>query len=109
MVNPARRPVAAARGTPSEGEELAMDLYEGAGSDLLGPAANGAAVAPSDTANLPVASKRLWIGGAGNVSLVTVNGTALTYTAVPAGTYLQVRAQQVKATGTTATDIIAEY
>ncbi len=86
-----------------------MDLYEGADGGLLGPAADGAAVTPSDTENLPVASKRLWIGGAGNVALVTVNGTALFYTTVPAGTYLQVRAQQVKATGTTATDIIAEY
>lgn len=77
--------------------------------DLLSPASDGAAVTPSDSVALVVPSKRLWIGGAGNVTLVTVRGTVLTYTGVLAGTYLSVRAQQVKATGTTATNIVAEY
>lgn len=87
----------------------ANDRYAAMQDSLHSPASDGAAVTPSDTELLPVASKRLWIGGAGNVSLVTVRGTALTYTAVPAGTYLQVRAQQVKATGTSASNIVAEY
>lgn len=87
----------------------ANDRYANYGDDLLSPASDGAAVTPSDSATLAVASKRLWIGGAGDVVVVTVRGTVLTYTDVPAGTYLQVRAQQVKATGTTATNIIAEY
>lgn len=85
------------------------DRYQNIGGDLLSPADAAAAVTPSDSAALPYASKRLWIGGAGNVSLVTVGGSAVTYQSVPAGTYLQVRAQQVKATGTTATNIVAEY
>jgi hypothetical protein len=85
------------------------DRYAGTGVDLLSPADLAAAVTPSDTANLPTASKRLWVGGAGNVKLTTVGGATVTYTAVPAGTYLRVRAQQVFATGTTATDIVAEY
>ncbi len=88
---------------------IAGDPYEGAGGDLLGPAQFAAAVTPSDTANLPTDCKRLWVGGAGNVKLTTVGGSTVTYTAVPAGTYLQVRAQQVFATGTTATNIVAEY
>lgn len=85
------------------------DNYVGAQDSLLSPADDGAAVTPNDSANLPIASKRLWIGGAGTVALVTVKGTALTYAGVPAGTYLNVRAQQVKLTGTTATNIVAEY
>ena len=85
------------------------DRYAGMGDDLTSPASDGAAVTPSDTVALPVASKRLWIGGAGNVTIVTIAGTTLTYTGVPAGTYLHVRASQVKATGTTATNIVAEY
>lgn len=85
------------------------DPFAGTGDDLLGPADNAAAVTPNDTANLPTYSKRLWIGGAGNVKLTTVGGSTVTYTSVPAGTYLQVRAQQVFASGTTATNIIAEY
>lgn len=85
------------------------DRYAGTGVDLLGPADLAAAVTPSDTENLPIASKRLWIGSVGNVKLTTVGGSTVTYLAVPSGTYLLVRAQQVFATDTTAEDIIAEY
>lgn len=85
------------------------DPYAGSGDDLLSPASQAAAVTPSDTLALPTASKRLWVGGAGNVTLITTGGATVTYTGVPAGTYLKVRANQVKATGTTATNIVAEY
>lgn len=86
-----------------------VDRYAGSGDDLLAPASHAAAVTPSDTLALPFASKRLWVGGAGNVKLTTVGGDTVTYTAVPAGTYLQVRAAQIFATLTTATNIVAEY
>lgn len=85
------------------------DPYLGMGDDLQGPARRGAAVTPDDNADLPTASKRLWIGGLGDVALVTVGGDSLTYHSVPAGSYLQVRAARVKSTGTTATNIVAEY
>jgi hypothetical protein len=87
----------------------ATDRYPQNADDLLSPASDGAAVTPSDTVLLAVPSKRLYVGGAGNIALVTVRGTSLTYIGVLAGTYLWVRAQQVKATGTTATNILAEY
>ena len=86
-----------------------VDRYNGSGDDLLSPASLAAEVIPSDVAALPIASKRLWVGGAGDVSIVTTGGVSVTYAGVPAGTYLNVRAAQVNATGTTATDIIAEY
>lgn len=87
---------------------MTTDRFAGVDSGLTGPAENGAVVTPDDNNDLPIASKRLWIGGAGNVALVTIRGAALTYIGVPAG-YLNVRASRVKATGTTATNIIAEY
>ncbi len=85
------------------------DRYAGSGDDLLAPASQAAAVVPSNTAALPFASKRLWVGGAGNVAVTTVGGSTVTYTGVPAGAYLNVRAQLVLSTGTTATNIVAEY
>ena len=85
------------------------DRYVGSGDDLLSPASRVAVVTPSDAVDLPIASKRLWIGGAGNVTLVTVGGDTVEYPSVPAGTYLQVRAARVMATGTSATNILAEY
>jgi hypothetical protein len=87
----------------------AVDRYAGTGSDLLGPANDGAAVTPNDSTDLPTVSKRLWIGGAGNVTLNTVAGTTLVYTNVAAGTYLRVRAARVFSTGTTASNIVAEF
>jgi hypothetical protein len=85
------------------------DLYAGSGGDLVSPASNAAAVTPSDTVDLAFASKRLWVGGAGNVKVTLVGGTTVIYTAVPAGVYLVVRASRVYATLTTATSIVAEY
>jgi hypothetical protein len=88
---------------------VTTDRYAGSGDDLLAPASDAAAVTKSDTVPLTVASKRLWIGGVGDVNLITVKGTTVKYSAVPAGTYLRVRATQVLATGTTATNIVAEF
>ena len=85
------------------------DKYAGSGDDLLSPASHAAAVTTSDTVDLPFASKQLWVGGAGNVTLITVGGDTVAYNSVPAGTYLKVRAARVKSTGTTATNIVAEY
>lgn len=85
------------------------DLYAGSGDDLLSPASRAAAVTKSDTADLPTASKRLWVGGAGNIAMITVGGDTVTYTSIPAGTYLNVRAARVLSTNTTATNIVAEY
>ena len=48
-------------------------------------------------------------GTGGAVALITVGGDTVTYTAVPSGAYLQVRAARIKATGTTASNIVVEY
>lgn len=87
------------------------DRFAGMGDDLLGPATRAVAVTPSDTADLAYASKRLWVGGAGNLKVDTVGGDTVVYTAVPAGTYILVRATRVYATpgGSAASDIVAEY
>lgn len=63
-----------------------------------------AAVTTSDTA--PNVFTRLYIGGAGNVAVVTEAGNTVTFSAVPVGTFLDIRVKQVLATGTTATNIV---
>ena len=77
--------------------------------DLLAPARHAAAVTPSDSTTLGFVTKRLFIGATGNVTVVMADGSSVTYTAVPAGSYLRIRVSQVKATGTTATNIVAEW
>lgn len=65
---------------------------------------HAAAVTPSDTAdNYGTA---LYVGGAGNVSLVTEGGETTTITAPPVGSIIPVRFTKVRATGTTATNLV---
>lgn len=49
----------------------------------------------------------LYIGGAGNVSVVTIGGDQITFNGVPAGTTLPIQVLQLRATGTTATNVNA--
>ena len=77
-----------------------------AASNLSGQIADtAAAVTTSDTASNQYTY--LYIGGAGDVSVIPENGsTAVVYSSVPAGQYLFIRVSKVNATGTTATNII---
>lgn len=72
------------------------------------------AVTPSDTVpisagNVVNAPARVWVGGAGNVSLVTSRGDAVTLIGVTAGSLLPVWVRRVNATNTTATNMVAFY
>lgn len=78
--------------------------------DLLAPASRAVAVTPNDNTTLANVTKRIWVGGTGAVKLDTVGGdVGVIYSAVPAGTYLRVRATKIYSTGTTATLIVAEF
>lgn len=50
---------------------------------------------------------RLWIGATGNVAVRDKFGNVSTLLAVPTGTMLDVRAERVMSTNTTATSIVA--
>jgi hypothetical protein len=45
----------------------------------------------------------LYIGGTGNVSVITIGGDQITFNGVPAGTTLPIQVLRLRATGTTAT------
>jgi hypothetical protein len=62
------------------------------------------AVTPSDSA--ANVFSRLYVGGTGNVALVTADGTTVTFSGVPAGGYIDVATSQVLSTNTTATLIL---
>ena len=72
------------------------------------PSEHAFAVMPNDTAPLPTVPKYLYVGGGGTVVLRTVDSQAdVTFVNVPDGGYLYVRASHIRASGTTATDIVA--
>lgn len=51
----------------------------------------------------------LYVGGTGNVSVITIGGDSVIFSGVPAGTTLPIQVLRVKSTGTTATSIIAMW
>lgn len=74
------------------------------------PAQGYAAVTPHDTNPLPVAGARgLYVGVGGDISLISPQGDTVLFKGVPTGAILPVAANVVRATGTTATDIVALY
>lgn len=87
---------------------MAVDQFPQQQDHVTAPARIATAVIPSDTVALATLPKRLYVGVGGMVALRPVDGTGDVTYMVPSGTYLQVRASYVRATGTTATNIIAE-
>jgi hypothetical protein len=74
---------------------------------LDSPCRSAAAVTPSDTTDLGFVSRQLFVGGAGNVTAIMADGTTVLFTGVLAGAFLPIRCSRVKATGTTATNMVA--
>jgi hypothetical protein len=70
-------------------------------SDILARTYDSAiAVTPSDTTADPAGPfAALYMPATGNLKITTVRGTAVTFTAVPAGTFIPVATQRVWATG----------
>ena len=66
------------------------------------------AVTPSNTATLAQPGW-IYVGGAGNLAVITERGDAITFVGVAKGTVLNVLVKQVKVTGTTATNLIVVY
>lgn len=52
-------------------------------------------------------SRAIYVGTAGNISAELASGTQVTFTAVPAGMILPLRLRKIRATGTTAQNIVA--
>lgn len=93
----------------------ADDVYSTSShGNISDPASLYEAITPSDSVDLTHISRGLYIGGAGDVTVISPPaplgiGATVLWSAVPAGTILPIRVSRVKATGTTATTINALY
>lgn len=83
--------------------------------DALAPMQTGVAVTPGTAFQSPLArdghsppTNAVYVGGAGNLVVTMADGSALTFTAVPAGTMLNIAITAVANTST-ATSILALY
>lgn len=86
------------------------DPFSGTLDSVSSPATRAVAVVPHDSNPLADIPKALYIGTAGNVVLRGAGGGAdALFKNVANGSILPLRAEYVRATGTTATDIVALY
>lgn len=86
------------------------DQFSNLGDQVSAPATRAAAVTPHDGNALSDIPKALYIGAGGTLVARGVRDSAdVTFTNLPDGTVLPFRASHVRATGTTATDIVALY
>lgn len=74
--------------------------------EATAPASDAFAVTPNDSTDLSFIARSLFVGGAGDISVVTLEGTTVSFT-VPAGFILPLEVSRVRSTGTTATGIVA--
>lgn len=71
-------------------------------------------VTPSDTVNITFPSgtnysKGIYVGVSGDLKVIMVDGTNITFTNIAAGIFQPISAKRVLSTGTTATGIVAVY
>ncbi len=96
-------------GDPDDPEAtgLTVDL------SALVPATRAVAVVPNDGVDLTETPRALYIGGDGNISMIGLNAPVdapgVTWNNVKAGTIIPFRPRRIRATGTTATGILAIY
>jgi hypothetical protein len=71
------------------------------------------AVTPSDSTDITGADfnnpAALYVGTGGDVEVITLGGSTVTLKSVPTGTFVPMQVTRVKASATTATDIIAIF
>lgn len=75
-------------------------------SNISGPALDGFVITPSNTVNFNTMARGIYVGGAGDIGLVTSQGTVLTFIGLTAGSILPIVCIRVNITNTTATSLI---
>lgn len=83
----------------------AIDTFSGNGRAIDSPAWGGEAVVPHAANEQGVISRGLYVGGAGNVSVLMMDGSTLLFVALPIGIHA-IRCRRVNAIGTTATNML---
>lgn len=88
---------------------MAQDTFETYIPSLVDSARHAAVVTASDTVDLTAVSRALWIGGAGNINVITQGGETVLISGIQAGTLIPIRVSRVLSTNTTATLIVNLY
>lgn len=84
-----------------------MDFFEDHASTLDSPARDAQAVTPSDTVALSAITRGVYVGQTGALAVQMAGGQTVVFQGLPAGSLLPIRASHIRATGTTATGLVA--
>lgn len=86
---------------------MSTDPFTATSDSLIAPARIALAIVPSDTTALPMHTKAIYIGTGGDIVLRTVGSSSdVTFRNVAAGSVLALRVSAIRATGTTAEDLV---
>lgn len=85
------------------------DQFLNQADHVSAPATRAVAVTPHDSEPLAELPKALFVGSGGSVVLAGSDGIDSHWKNVPSGSVLPFRARHVRATGTTAGDLLALY
>jgi hypothetical protein len=98
------------RKTVLKGLYMSIDVFVGYGrGNLDSPATGAISISPNDSSDLSYLVRAIYVGGDGNITLVTTDNQTVTFIGLVAGTILPVRAKRVNSTDTTATNLIGLY
>jgi len=86
----------------------AIDNYATSYQGITAPYGGAQEVTPSDSADLTHVSRGIHIAGAGDLSVTMANGDTMTWRNLQVGHH-PIRAARIRATGTTATGIVAAW
>ncbi len=86
---------------------MVTDRFDGYSDSLTAPAGVCFAIAPHDIDGLSEVTRAIYVGTGGNIVVRPADSLAdVTFTNAPAGTILDIRVSHVRATGTSATDLV---
>lgn len=86
---------------------MPSDKFDAAVDSVIAPARNCFSITPGDGTMLPVLPKAIYVGNGGDIVMRAIDsGSDVKFANVPAGTILDIRATAIRATGTTASDLI---
>lgn len=87
----------------------AVNPYNPISDDPTQPARHAVAITPADGTDLVTVTRGIYVGTGGDLTVVMAGGETVTFTAVVAGVLYPLAVARVKATGTTATNMIGVY
>lgn len=85
---------------------MTKDTFRSHTRSLISPPEAAAALVPHDAADLPHATRALYVGTGGDLVVAFLSGDVVRLANVQAGALLPMRVTRVLATGTTAGDLI---